>query len=83
MCQNKINFLNSQAKPGLNPIKAQTRIKFCFGLKFSVFRKFFPINIFWQNFWKNRKFFFNNPEIMDRKILVVKTEKKYLLCCQI
>ena len=61
--------------PGLNPIKAKTRKFFCFLLKFSVFRKFFPIKIFWQNFWKNRKIFCKNPEKMDRKILMVKTEK--------
>ena len=41
--------------PGLNPIKAKTRKIFCFLLIFSVFRKFLPIKICWQNFWKNRK----------------------------
>ena len=41
--------------PGLNPIKAKTN-KNCFLLKFSVFRKFFPIKIIRQNFWKTEKY---------------------------
>ena len=67
------SFLNIKRKSRLvNPLKAKTKKKFCFLLKFSVFRKFFPIKIIWQNLKKNRKIFCKNPEIMDRK-----TEKKF------
>ena len=30
------------------------------------------------NFWKNRKLFCQNPKIMDRIILMIRTEKNYI-----